>query len=414
MKKIAMISYHTCPLSYEEGKETGGMNVYVFELSKKLAAMGYMVDVYTRAQDEISPKIVEVHENFRVIHLVSGPQKSVSRKDLSQYIPEFVENFLDFCHKENLSYDMFHCHYFLSGLIGLSLNDKLSRRIPISMTFHTLALMKNLVARSDEEKESFQRIDAEKLLVQKADCIISPSRADALSLQYLYGCERSKITIIPPGVDTHTYTPSDKEIAKEHIGLSKNQKLIVFVGRIEPLKGIDTLLYALKILKTKCPHLPINLFIIGGDMSQQKELWSDELKKLEVLRSTLDLTTAVSFVGRKKPEELPTYYNSADVVVMPSYYESFGMTALEAMACGTPVITTDVAGIVDITNEKHKNLLITTSNNPLLLATKIRTILQSPTLAKRISKELVTTIQIYDWRYIAEKISQAYERVMYL
>lgn len=415
MKRIAMISYHTCPLSSVEGKETGGMNVYVLELSKKLVELGYAVDVYTRDQDDSKEKIVQVTSNFRVIHLKAGPQTNIPKKNIEQFLPEFVNSFFSYTKKEHLTYDVIHCHYYLSGLAGLSLQKKLQKKTPLITTFHTLALMKNLVARTEDETESQERIDAEMKLIQNSQAIVSPSHADALYLEYLYQCPKEKIFIIPPGVNKGIYTPMDKTLAKKHIDVDKNTKLVLFVGRIEPLKGIDLLLYSIKIITQKHPKCPVNLLIIGGDTSQRKELWSYELQKLEELRSILHLTTAVTFLGRRKPEELPYYYNSADVAVMPSHYESFGMSALEAMSCGTPVITTDVAGIsgLELTNEKHKNLLITTSNNPLLLAAKIHTFLTNEKLRHKISKQLVNTTEKFDWKYIAQKVNTLYQTLIY-
>lgn len=411
MKRIAMISYHTCPLSAQEGKETGGMNVYVLELSKQLASLGYTIDVYTRDQDDSKEKIVTVAPNLRVIHLTAGPKKNIPKKNLNSYLPEFAENFATFTQKENLDYDILHCHYYLSGLIGILINEKRQKKLPLITTFHTLALMKNLVARSIDEKESQERIEAEMLLVKQSNMIISPSTTDAYYLTYLYHCPKEKIAVIAPGVNTDIYKPIDKKVAKEKIGMEKDKKLVLFVGRIEPLKGIDILLYAFKILTVRYPHLPICLLIIGGDTSEKRELWSYELQKLEEVRQTLGITQTVKFLGRRKPEELPLYYNGADVVVMPSHYESFGMTALEAMSCGTPVITTDVAGITDITNNKHKNLLITTSNNPLLLSSKIHTFLTNKKLSEKISRDLVKAVKQYDWTHIADMVSVLYERL---
>lgn len=411
MKRIAMISYHTCPLSSTEGKETGGMNIYVLELSKQLAKMGYLVDVYTRDQDDSKEKIVQVTPNFRVIHLKAGPQATIPKKELEPFLSEFVESFFTYTQQEKLTYDTLHCHYYLSGLAGLSIQEKLHQKTPLITTFHTLALMKNLVARTEDEKESQQRIDDEMMLIKKSQIIISPSTTDAHYLEYLYLCPKEKIVIIPPGVNKTIYKPLSKVLARKYIVVENNTKLVLFVGRVEPLKGIDVLMYAMKILTQRYPSCDINLLIIGGDTSQKKELWSYELQKLEELRHTLDLASSVTFLGRRKPEELPFFYNSADVVVMPSHYESFGMSALEAMSCGVPVITTDVTGIssLELTDEKHKNLLITTSNNPLLLASKMHTFLTNETLRNKVSKELIHATEKFDWKYIAEKVSTLYK-----
>ncbi len=244
-KRLAVVSYHTCPLS-DEGSEVGGMNVYVLELSKELARNGYVIDIFTRSQSEKSPKIVQVMKNLRVIHLPSGPQKYIPPKMLLNHIPEFLKNFYKFVEKENREYDLLSCHYYLSGIVGLDIKKKFS--LPMLMTFHTLALMKNLVARGSEEKETIQRIETELDLVGKAERIIATSENDAEYLATLYDCPREKIQVLIPGINLEIFHPMDKNSAKRKIGADLGHKIILFVGRIEPLKGVDVLLYALKIL----------------------------------------------------------------------------------------------------------------------------------------------------------------------
>lgn len=245
-RHIALISYHTCPLASQEGKETGGMNVYVLELGKRLAQKGLLVDAFTRSQDATIQKIVPVVPGFRVIHLPAGPEAALPKKELYHFIPEFVDNLLTFAHENNLTYDVLDCHYYLSGLIGLEIQKR--QHQPIIMTFHTLALMKNLVARDELEKESRERIEAELTLVQKAEAIVAPSRNEEQYLEYLYETDPAKIHIIHPGVDLDLFKPLPQQQAKAFVNADPNAQVILFVGRIEPLKGIDGLLYAMKIL----------------------------------------------------------------------------------------------------------------------------------------------------------------------
>lgn len=405
-KRVAMISYHTCPLASKEGKETGGMNIYVLELSKELAKQGHRVDIFTRSQDINHEHIVNVTENLRVIHTVAGPEKNISKKKLFPYMDEFVKNFCNFVKKDRIEYDILHCHYYLSGLIGLRIKKKIN--IPLIMTFHTLALMKNLVARSQEEKEGYARVQQERLLTKHADKIITSSEIEALYMEYLYNSLPSNIEIVSPGIHTKRFHPIDKKLAKQKIHVNPKRKVVLFVGRIEPLKGIDTLMYAMKILVTHCPNMPVNLMIVGGDVSQKKELWAKELKKLEELRRILQIPNIVTFVGQRTQEELPYYYNAAEVLVMPSHYESFGIAALEAMGCGTPVITSNVAGVASIIDEAHGSL-ITTVNNPLLLASQIEHLLLDEKEHNRLSKILVKSVSNLTWENTAKRISKYYE-----
>lgn len=409
-KRIAMISFHTCPLASEEGKETGGMNVYVLELSKALAKKGYQVDMYTRCQQETNPLIEEITPNLRLIHLPAGPKQTIDKKRLAHYIPEFVDAFISFTKQHNLTYDVLHCHYYLSGLIGLAINKKTGLSSPIVMSFHTLALMKNLVARDELEKEEIERINAECTITKEVTRIIAPTDSEKSYLEYLYQADKNKITIIPPGVNTSLFKPLDKELAKTKIGAKKEDKILLFVGRIEPLKGLDMLLYALKVLIMQNPQINICLWIVGGDILQKQELWSHQLKMLQQLKELLHLSTRVRFVGQKTQHELAYYYNASEMVIMPSHYESFGMVTLEAMACGVPVITTNVAGVSQLIDKKHSSL-ITSVNNPLLLASQIKYLLTNNNAREQISRDVRERAQGLSWEILVKKIIDVYESI---
>jgi D-inositol-3-phosphate glycosyltransferase len=406
-----MISFHTCPLASQEGKETGGMNIYVLELSRQLSRQGIRVDVFTRSQDDEQPHIVQVDPNFRVIHVPAGPESPVPKKQLIEHIPEFVRNVLRFIEEQGTYYDVMHCHYYLSGLAGLEIVQQLKMPIPIVMTFHTLALMKNLVARDELEREEKERIDAEFHLVQSVSRIIAPSESDMQYLQYLYQAEAGKVIVIPPGVDLELFHPIDTLEAKQRLGISPEEQIVLFCGRIEPLKGIDMLLYAMKILLEKKPDLNVCMWIIGGDVSQPPSQWSKELQKLEKLRHLLKLTAVVHFAGQQLQEVLPYFYSAADVVVMPSHYESFGMAAAEAMACGTPVITTNVAGISSLIDEKHE-LLVTSVNNPLLLAAQMELLLTDSQKREQLGANVLRKVRDLNWKTIANRVVSVYEEAL--
>ena len=406
--RIAMISFHTCPLASEEGKDTGGMNVYVFGLAKQLAKQGHVVDMYTRAQSQSNKKIVEISPRLRLIHLKAGKMGFIQKKKLIKFIPEFVQNYLSFIKNNALDYDVIHCHYYLSGLIGLRLKALKSSPLPIIMTFHTLALMKNLVARDEFEKEEVTRIDAEYELTQRVDVIIAPSENEKEYLQYLYNTPKDKICVVPPGLDTSLFKPINKQFAKKKINAPDKSKIILFVGRIEPLKGLDLLMYALKVLKTKDPRLKICLWIVGGDVSQKPHLWSGQLVFLKNLMHLLHISMMTKFIGQQPQTMLPYYYNAAEMVIMPSHYESFGIVTLEAMACGTPVITTNVAGVSNLIDKKHKSL-VTTVNNPLLLASQIKYLLTNKKVHTQMSKDLYKKAQEFKWELVVKKIIKIYE-----
>ncbi|MDE2025846.1 MAG: glycosyltransferase family 4 protein, partial [Patescibacteria group bacterium] len=255
------------------------------------------------------------------------------------------------------------------------------------------------------------RIAAEQQLINQSDLIISPSETDKLYMQYLYGGHAEKIAVVTPGVNTKIFFEQPTDQAKKHIGADLNHKLLLFVGRIEPLKGIDVLLYSMKILSERTPQLKVCLWIVGGELTLPEENRSDEMKKLNTLHRQLGLTNIVKFVERKAPSELPYYYNGADLVVSPSQYESFGITALEAMACGTPVITTDVTGVSDLLDTSHESL-ITSANNPLLLAWQIETLLTDTAAYQKASDEVRKKVQDLDWPLVAQRIINAYNYVI--
>jgi len=405
-----MISFHTCPLASEEGKETGGMNVYVLELSKALVKQEYVVDMYTRCQNKTNPRIVEISSNLRLIHLKAGPEKPVQKKKLMAHLSEFIKNYQSFVKEYHIKYDLLHCHYYLSGLIGLEIKKRTSGPLPIVMSFHTLALMKNLVARDELEREELTRINAEKLLTRNVEKIIASSISDMNYLKYLYETPNKKIVVVPPGVNTDLFKPLDKNQAKNFIGANINHKIILFVGRIEPLKGLDMLLYAMKVLSVKNPRLSICLWIVGGDISQKPALWSKQLQTLKQLQKLLHLSTVVKFVGQRPQHELPKYYNASEMIIMPSHYESFGIVAIEAMACGIPVITTNVAGISSLIDKKHQSL-ITSVNNPLLLASQIEYLLTNDQAHKQISHDVLEKAQELKWENIVKKIGVIYQSV---
>lgn len=408
MKRIAMISVHECPLASSEGKEKGGINVYVYELSKALGKIGYTIDIYTRVQDTTNPRIVQVNEHVRVIHIVAGPQSVIPKKTVIDHLSEFATNMNTFMEKESLSYDVIHAHYYYSGIVAHTLKKDFHRAVPIIMTFHTLGLMKQLVSRNELSHDPHVRIAMEQMLVRDSDFFVTSSENDAQYLETLYDCPESKIRSISPGVDTTLFYPQDQMKAKAAIGADADHRIILSVGRIDPVKGFDVLLFALKMLLHDHPELTnsLCLWIVGGDVGEDKANWSKELKTLDALRSTLHLHTSVKFVNAQHQEHLPDFYNAADVVVMPSHYESFGMVALEALACGKPVIATDVTGISPMLKTFASGHVIS-ANNPIQLADAL---FHVTTEHDTYTKNTIDSKNL-DWSTMAQEMKNVYEYV---
>ncbi|HZD11834.1 MAG TPA: glycosyltransferase, partial [Candidatus Binatia bacterium] len=371
INRVAMLSVHTCPLAMLGGKKTGGMNVYVRDLSRELGRRGIKVDVFTRSQDDCQPRVKhDLGKNARVIHVPAGPELPIPVSEVGNYIAEFVAGVLDFATKDGLTYDLIHSHYWLSGLVAEQLREAWDPNIPIVHRFHTLGHMKNRIAQSDAERASGERIEGEQRILEVADRIAVSTPAEEAQLKWLYGADTSKVVTLPPGVDLEHFHPIPKGVAKEHLGIRAQNRNILFAGRIEPLKGIDTLLRAIALIQERRPRAVENVCvaIIGGDP------WSDdpddEMARLQALRKELDIHDLVTFLGSKDQADLPYYYAAAEMVVMPSHYESFGLVALEAMAMGTPVIASEVGGLAFLVRDGETGFHVP-SRDPEALAEMI-------------------------------------------
>jgi len=324
---IAMLSYHTCPLATLGGKDTGGMNVYVRDLTRTLGPLGIHVDVFTRSQDEHVPHVLhDLGYGNRVVHVPAGPETPLPRRELAGYIPQFVDGIRRFAEEKRIHYDVIHSHYWMSGLAAASLAD-LWPGTPILHMFHTLGEMKNRIARSDAEREGAYRIEGEKRVLKRADRVIVATEAEKAQLQWLYKGDVRKMEIIPPGVDVSHFYPIPKDEARQFIGLEPDQRMVLFVGRIEPLKGVDTLIRAMSCVKFQGLGHPVYLAIIGGEPDADPDKMTAEMARLQQLCDDLCMGQTVVFLGKRAQDTLPYYYSAADALVMPSFYESFGMVA---------------------------------------------------------------------------------------
>lgn len=411
MLRIAMLSYHTCPLATLGGKDTGGMNVYVRDLTCELGRMGIHVDVFTRSQDEHVPHVVhELGFGNRVVHVPSGPEVPKSKSELANYIPEFVDGIKKFAIEKGITYDVIHSHYWMSGLAAEALSDAWGGT-PIVHMFHTLGEMKNRVARSEDERAGEDRLKGERQVLRRADRIVVATIAETTQLRFLYRVDQRKLVIIPPGVDTSHFYPIPADEAKQFIGLKPENRMVLFVGRIEPLKGVDTLIQAMSCLDLQGMHRPVHLAIIGGDVSESPEDMSEEMNRLQKLCDDLLMGAMVIFLGKRGQDTLPYYYSAAEVVVMPSLYESFGMVALEAMACGTPVIASEVGGLGYLVQDGLTGYTIPDSD-PKALSDKLSKLLGDSGLRHQMGRNAAEYAFDYAWGKIASQIVEVYNNVL--
>lgn len=412
MLNIAMISYHTCPLATLGGKDTGGMNVYVHQLTRHLGRLGVHVDVFTRSQDEHVPHILhDLGYGNRVVHIPAGPEFPLPKKELVRYIPKFVDEIMRFTEHKNIQYDIIHSHYWMSGIAAIELKQFINA--PIIHMFHTLVLMKNRIAQSDNEVEGEYRLEGEKKVLSHVDKIIAATLAEKSQLEFLYEAKSSNIAVIPPGVDTSRFYPIPKEEAKEVIDIPGDNRLILFVGRIEPLKGIDNLIRAISIIQKSgqlacCPH---RLAIIGGEPDARPEDMNAEMARIQDLTEELQIENFVFFLGKQDQKLLPYYYSAAEVVVMPSHYESFGMVALEAMACGTPVVASQVGGLGFLVRDGETGFVVP-GNDPKIMADRLVQIIRNKDLRDRLGNQSAEYARQYDWRVISEQINRVYGEVI--
>ncbi len=408
---IAMLSYHTCPLATLGGKDTGGMNVYVRDLTRILGRMGVHVDVFTRSQDEHVPHVLhDLGFGNRVVHIQAGPETPIKRDELASHIPEFVEHVKTFAAEKGIQYDLIHSHYWLSGLAAESLSAAWGNK-PIIHMFHTLGEMKNRIARSEAEREPKERIEAEKRILNLADRVIVSTLAELTQLRFLYRADDRKTTILPPGVDTTHFYPIPPDEAKQFIGLKPGDRMVLFVGRIEALKGVDTLIEAMSRLSMLTISLPVHLAIIGGEPDASPRDMSAEMARLQQLCDDLAVGQTVVFLGKRGQDTLPYYYSAAEAVVMPSHYESFGMVALEAMACGTPVIASEVGGLAYLVQDGVTGFTIP-DDDPVELCNKLAALLGDPVLQQRMSESAALYAQDYKWEKIAGPLLEIYQALM--
>jgi len=388
------------------------MNVYVRDLTRELGRLGIHVDVFTRSQDEHVPHVLhDLGFGNRVVHIPAGPEVPFPKRELARYIPQFVEGISKFAEDKGIKYDLIHSHYWMSGLAAGALSDQWSQ-VPILQMFHTLGEMKNRVARNESEKEGAYRLDGEREVLVRSNQIIAATLAEQAQLEWLYKADVRKITIIPPGVDTSHFYPIPADEARQFIGLAPDARMILFVGRIEPLKGVATLIQAVACLRLKNLKEPVHLAVIGGDPEAASAEISQEMVRLQNLCDELTIGKMVVFLGKRGQDTLPYYYSAAEVVVMPSHYESFGMVALEAMACGTPVIASQVGGLAFLVQDGVTGYTVPAEDYDALCE-RLTAILGDESLRQQMGHNAAKYAQNYKWEKIAKQLVGVYKELVW-
>jgi D-inositol-3-phosphate glycosyltransferase len=410
--RVAMVSVHACPLAPPGAWETGGMNIYIREVSRHLSAMNVEVDVFTRHQGSDAPEVVPFAEHARVIHVPAGPRHYLQKEKVVDHLPEFICNMREITSRDAVSYDIVHSHYWLSGRVAGYFKN--AWHAPMVAMFHTLAELKNQVTLSAQEWESDIRVGIERLTVATADRVIASTPVDRAHLESHYGADRGRVTIVPCGVDFNLFHPAPRAAARRTLGL-EDIPLVLFVGRIQQLKGLEILIRASALLaaRERDGELPaFQVCIVGGRPSgARNDPERREIRRLQKLADKLGVADHIRWVGAIDHEELPAYYQAADVTVMPSTYESFGLVAVESMACGTPVVAARVGGLQATVQDGRTGFLIPW-REPSLYADRIADVLTQPQLSARLGTNARSRALEFGWPRVAEQLVELYESLL--
>lgn len=347
--KICTISFHSCPYSSLGGNGSGGMSVYLRELTSALVDFPEVrVDIHTRARDTICVEAKDISPQIRVVQLKGGPERPIDRKKLYEFIPEFAENLIDYIHRKKEDYDVVHSHYWLSGLAGGYIKHELG--LPFVHTYHTLGFLKR---RALGQKEHKNRIQSERHLAHISDLIISPSSEERNSLVEEYGISPAKVEVVYPGVNPRHFYPGRNVTIRNKIKCHKDDTVLLYVGRIEPVKGLSVVIDALRLIKENSPFLSekVKLLIIGGGEKDKEFSANEEVSRMKREIDRHGLKDKVIFLGSVDHYHLRKYYSAADALVVPSLYESFGLVTVEALACGTPVLVSQIGEMKSIVRE---------------------------------------------------------------
>ena len=343
MERAAFITLHACPLAAPGQGKSGGMNVYVRQLAAALGETGMKIDIFTREHSDVVNRVETIGPNVRVIHLKAG-EPDAHLGDLYALLPDFLEQLNDFREEEGLEYDVVHSHYWLSSWVGRELSQAID--VPHVVTFHTLSLIKMQSRAGEIEQTERPVVEAEVMATADRIIAFSPHERDAMAR--LYGADTRKVSLVPCGVDLEVFRPLDQKAVRSRLGLN-GEKILLYVGRVEPIKGLDLLVETAAQMDSE---EGVRMMVVGADVNGDREM-----DRVKLLAKERDLEDKIDFVGQVDHDDLPLYYNAADVCVVPSYYESFGLVALESMACGTPVVATRVGGLSTIIHHGHTGYL---------------------------------------------------------
>ena len=406
--RIAMISEHASPLACLGGVDSGGQNVYVSQVSRGLANLGYEVDIYTRRDNPYLPEQVTLSPGMRLIHVDAGPSSRIPKERLLDFMPEFSQHMLAFIHRHRLRYMLAHANFFMSGMVAMTLRRVLG--LPYVITFHALGKVRR-IQQGAADTFPLARETIEQSIVASADAIIAECPQDAEDLDQLYHAPRRSVHLVPCGVDLSEFYPTDPFAARQKLGLPGYERIILQLGRIVPRKGIDNVIEALAHL-VQHQRVRARLLVVGGDSPVADATRTPEIGRLEKLAQSLGVAKLVTFCGAQPRARLREYYSAADVFVSTPWYEPFGITPLEAMACGIPVIGANVGGIRHSVADGISGMLVE-PRDPQQLANRLELMLNDAALRQRMAQAgLARVRERFTWSGVALALNAVYRHAV--
>ncbi len=407
-KRIALISEHASPLALLGGVDSGGQNVYVAQIAKHLAGTGYEVDVFTRRDNELLPEIAEWVNGVRIIHVPAGPAAFVRKEELLPFMDDFTAYMLRFMKKQRRTYDLIHANFFMSGLVAADI--KRQQGIPFVITFHALGQVRKLY-QGDADEFPAERLEIEERIVAEADHIIAEAPQDEEDLINLYNADPSKITIVPCGFDPGEFWPINKVVARIALGIAPEERIILQLGRMVRRKGVDNAIHGFAKLQ-KEHRVPARLLVVGGESDEPDPAITPEIGRLQAIAEEEGVADKITFVGRRNRDALKYYYSAADLFITTPWYEPFGITPLESMACGTPVIGSNVGGIKFTVRDGETGYLVS-PNDPDAVAERAAHLFKHPKLLSVFRRQAIRrSNDLFTWQHVTTGLAALYEDVL--
>lgn len=407
MRKIALISEHASPLAAIGSVDSGGQNIYVAHVASELARNGYVVDIFTRADAPEQKEVVSWLPNVNVIQVRAGPLCHVPKEKLLPYMKHFAREVERYARQQAVPYDLVHANFFMSGMVAQHLRRTLG--IPFVITFHALGLVRR---QAQGEADGFPdaRFAIERQLMRDAQRVIAECPQDMVDMEALYGASHEKIEIVPCGFDPEEFPPLTAD-TRQQLGFRQGDFVILQLGRMVPRKGVDNVIRALAVLEKKYA-VPARLLVVGGNSKAPDPIATPELGRLAALATSLGVAERVTFTGQRSREQLRFYYGAADVFCTTPWYEPFGITPVEAMACGLPVVGSAVGGIQTTVVDGKTGYLVP-PNDPEALAERLAFLYRHPWLAQRLGQAgMERAWQHFTWRSVAAQLAAVYERAI--